>query len=303
MEEPRLAGASIAVIGAGKIGRAILRSAGPCAARAVGTGRRGETLEAVRRLGFEATRSNREAARSADLIVVSVKPANFAEVALEIAGEARGKTVVSIVAGVKLATLRRAFPGAEVYRAMPNINALIGESTTALSPIEPRGPRAGLVEELFRCMGRVYWIPEEWMDPWTALVGSGPAFLAEIIDALVLGAVMTGMPRELAYKALLHAIQATARHLEQRPSHPLELRDEVTTPGGTTIHGLMRLESSGVKAGLMRVIETSTLRGRELGMSIDAAVRSLLDRALREQGEDPSRGAAPTLQGEGRHHE
>jgi len=272
-----LKGLTLAVIGAGRIGQAIIRASRGCVGRIIGTARRSETLKAVEGLGAEATRDNRRAVREADLVVVSVKPHHFADVAREIRGDTDGRVVVSVVAGVKLSTIERALPGSRVYRAMPNINALIARSTTALTPPERRGePDAGLVESLFNCLGSVYWIPEEWMDAWTALVGSGPAFMAEIVDALVLGAVMVGMPRELAYKALLDAVKATAEHLEARSIHPLELRDEVTTPAGTTIYGLIKLESEGVKAGLMKVVEASTRRGRELGALIDAAVRRSL---------------------------
>ncbi|GAB6148751.1 pyrroline-5-carboxylate reductase [Stetteria hydrogenophila] len=272
---------TLAVLGAGRIGQAIIKATRHCVSRVIATGRRRETLEAAGRLGAEATRDNAWAARQADLIVVSVKPYQLPAVALEIRGAVEGKVVASIVAGVKLSTLRQAFPGAEVYRAMPNINALIARSTTALaSEGNGRGPRASMVEALFKCLGSVYWIPEEWMDAWTALVGSGPAFIAEIVDALVLGAVMTGMPRDLAYRALLDALKATAEHLEERPTHPLELRDEVTTPAGTTIYGLAKLEASGVKAGLMSVVEASTRRGAQLGESIDKAVREALEKGL-----------------------
>ncbi len=278
MTSSSLSGVTLAVIGAGRIGQAIIRAAGRCVSRVIATGRRAETLEAARALGAEATRDNAYAARQADLMVVSVKPHHFPVVAPEIRGAVEGKVLVSIVAGVKLSTLRLAFPGAEVYRAMPNINALIARSTTALATENnSKGPRAGLVEGLFKCLGSVYWIPEEWMDAWTALVGSSPAFIAEIVDALVLGAVMVGMPRELAYKALLDALKATAEHLERSPAHPLQLRDEVTTPAGTTIYGLMKLESEGVKAGLMKVIEASTRRGSQLGESIDKMVREALE--------------------------
>jgi pyrroline-5-carboxylate reductase len=274
----RLSETTLAVIGAGKIGQSIIRAARGCVARVIATGRRSETLQAAASLGAEATRDNRAASVEADLIVISVKPHHFADVAREIGDAASGKIVVSVAAGVRLSTIRRALPGAEAYRAMPNINALIARSTTALAlPGEGRPPRAGLVEALFRCLGSVYWIPEEWMDAWTALIGSGPAFLAEIVDALVLGAVSVGMPRELAYKALLDVMEATAAHLRERPTHPLQLRDEVTTPAGTTIQGLMKLESEGVKAGLMKVVEASTRRGRELGTLIDAAVRRSLE--------------------------
>jgi pyrroline-5-carboxylate reductase len=268
---------TLAVVGAGKIGQAIIRASRDCVGRVIGTARRQETLKAVEDLGAEATRDNRGAVRQADLIVISVKPHHFASVAREIGEAAKGKVVVSVVAGVKLSTIERVLPGSEAYRAMPNINALIAKSTTAIAPIERReAPSAKLAEGLLGCLGSVYWIPEEWMDAWTALVGSGPAFMAEIVDALVLGAVMVGMPRELAYKALLDAVKATAEHLERRSVHPLQLRDEVTTPAGTTIHGLIKLESEGVKAGLMKVVEASTRRGRELGALIDTAVRRSL---------------------------
>lgn len=283
MARGSLKDATISVIGAGRIGQAIIRAAGRCVSRVIATGRRQETLEAARALGAEATRDNAYAARQADLIVISVKPHHFPVVAPEIREAVEGRVVVSIVAGVKLSTLRLAFPGAEVYRAMPNINALIARSTTALATENnSRRPNSGLVEDLFKCLGSVYWIPEEWMDAWTALVGSSPAFIAEIVDALVLGAVMVGMPRELAYKALLDALKATAEHLEKSPAHPLQLRDEVTTPAGTTIYGLMKLESEGVKAGLMKVIEASTRRGSQLGESIDRTVRRALEEGSRE---------------------
>jgi len=279
--EARLRRLTLAVLGAGRIGQAIIRASKPCFSRVIGTGRRPETLRAVEGLGAEASRDNRWAAGEADVVVISVKPHHFAEVARAIKGVVEGKIVVSVVAGVRLQTLREALPGAEVYRAMPNINALIARSTTALAPHDARDREdAAVAEALFKCLGSVYWIPEEWMDAWTALIGSSPAFLAEIIDAMVLGAVMTGMPRDLAYKALLEAVKATAEHLEKRPTHPLQLRDEVTTPAGTTIHGLIKLESEGVKAGLMKVIEASTKRGRELAALIDSAVRRSLNRQL-----------------------
>lgn len=270
-----LEGYTVSVLGAGRIGQAILRSLAPCGARLIGTGRRNATLRAIAETGAEPLRDNRLAVERADIIIVSVKPYQFAELASEISGLVGGKTVISVVAGVKLETLKAAFPGARVVRAMPNINALIGKSTTAIAT-DPQGERDGalrLAEKVFSCLGTVYTIPEEWFDTWTALVGSSPAFLAEIIDGLVLGAVMTGMPRELAYKALLDAIKATAEHLQLTPYHPLQLRDEVTTPAGTTIYGLKILESRGVKSGLMEVVETSTERGRILGEMIDHKVR------------------------------
>lgn len=268
---------TLAVIGAGKIGQAIIKATRGCVSRIIGTGRRSETLRAIEGLGAEAMRDNAYAARVSDIVLISVKPYQFVEVAKEIRGSLKDKIVVSVMAGIRLSTLKSALPGADIYRAMPNINALIAKSTTALAPLDAQYNKgARLVEELFKCLGSVYWIPEEWIDVWTALIGSGPAFLAELIDALVLGAVMMGMPRELAYKALLDVLKATAEHLEHRRTHPLELRDEVTTPAGTTIYGLIKLESEGVKAGLMKVIALSTKRGKRLGAIIDSTVRGNL---------------------------
>jgi pyrroline-5-carboxylate reductase len=268
---------SLAIIGAGRIGQAIIRATRSCVSNIIGTGRRDETLKIVSSLGAEATRDNRLAAEKADIIIISVKPYQFADVALDIKDSVNGKTLISVVAGVTLKTLKQVFPQAKVFRAMPNINALIAKSTTAIATTPETSIETKLVvEELFKCLGSVYWIPEEWMDIWTALVGSGPAFLAEIIDALILGAVMAGMPRELAYKTLLDVIKATATHLESTTAHPLQLRDEVTTPAGTTIYGLMMLESQGVKAGLMKVIYESYERGKKLGGDIDREVNRKL---------------------------
>ncbi len=265
---------TIAVIGAGRIGQAILRGLKPCGPKLIGTGRRRETLLAVEEIGAKPLLDNRRAGEEADIIIVSVKPYQFPEIIADLAPTTKGKPLISVVAGVTTRTLMEAFPGAHIMRAMPNINALIGKSTTAITPA-PSTPEETiqLTKKIFECLGTVYSIPEEWIDAWTALIGSSPAFLTEIIDGLTLGAVMTGMPRELAYKALLDAMKATIEHLTLAPIHPLQLRDEVTTPAGTTIHGLRILEARGVKAGLMEVIEKSATRGAELAHQIDENIR------------------------------
>ena len=264
-----------AIIGAGKIGTAIIRSLISCGVtQIVGTGRREETLESIRRLGVEATRDNRWAASWADIIVISVKPYHLPKVAKEILYVVDGKILVSVVAGVRVKTLEKLFPGAIVYRAMPNINAVIGRSTTAVTPLR-EGEHSVIVDLMFRCMGSVYWIPEELFDVWTALIGSGPAFIAEIVDALVLGAVSAGMPRDIAYRAVLDMIASTTRLLEDN-MHPSQLRDLVATPAGTTIRGIKVLEERAVKAALMEVIEKSAERSRELGEEIDRVVLEAL---------------------------
>jgi pyrroline-5-carboxylate reductase len=274
-------GLTVAVIGAGKIGSVIVSSLVGRASRVIATGRRDETLKRASSLGAEATRDNVWAAREADVIILSVKPVNAPEVLRQLSPHVSGKTVISVMAGVKLSTLMSALPGATVFRAMPNMNAYVRGSATAVADWEGYGrDERALVEEILGLLGTVYWVPEEWLDAWTALVGSGPAYLAEIVDGLALGAVSTGLPRSVAYKAILETIKYTAELLlKSLDKHPAALRDEVTTPAGTTIEGLKAMEERGVKAALIAVVEAATRRSRELGERIDESVRRRLNGA------------------------
>ena len=269
-------GRVIAIIGAGRIGSAIISALRECCGgvRIIATGRRDETLERARRLGAEATRSNREAVEAADIVILSVKPHHFPEVVKQCGRDVwRGKVVVSVMAGVKLSTLRTALEGAKVYRAMTNVNVLVRKGSTAVATAEGDPSARGFVEEIFKCMGGVYWVPEELLDAWTSLVGSGPAFIAEIVDALVLGAVAVGMPRDLAYRSILDVLEGTASYLKSVGDHPEKMRDDVITPGGTTIRGLMVMESEGVKAALMKTIEAAYNRSVQIGNEIDSYVK------------------------------
>ncbi len=285
-----LSGLRIAVLGAGKIGSVFIERLSGHVREVLATGRRPETLARAQELGATPLRDNARAASLADVIVISVKPHHLPDVLREIRGHVAGKIVVSIVAGVRRATLQEVLEGATVFRAMPNINARVGGSATAVADSSDYDPASrALVEALFRRLGTVYWVPEEWLDPWTGLVGSGPAYIAEIIDGLVLGAVSMGLPREVVYRAVLDTLKATAELLARSDRHPAVLRDEVTTPAGTTIHGLKKFEEMGVKAALMSVVEAASIRGRELGDAIDAEVRRRLGL---EGGNVNTRGAA-----------
>ncbi|ABL79234.1 pyrroline-5-carboxylate reductase [Thermofilum pendens] len=270
---------SVAILGAGKIGgafvRQILQKTG---IRVYATGRRVETLRGAESLGAVATRDNDEAVRRSELVVIAVKPYHFPQLLSEVKQESwKGKIVVSLMAGVKLATLRAALHGAKVFRAMPNLNAYVGKSSTAVSE-NLYDDASRTVEEFLGLFGQVYWVPEEYLDVWTGLAGSGPAFIAEVLDALAMGAVAAGMPRELSYKAVLDVLEGTAILLKNGfYQHPAMLRDDVTTPAGTTIRGLMVLESGGVKATLMKVIEAAARRSREIGNEIDSRIREKIN--------------------------
>lgn len=267
----------IAVIGSGKIGSAIIKSIRQKykEINLIATRRNEESIKSLRDLGVEVTKDNNYAVSKSDLIILSVKPHHFPTVLKQVDKSLwKNKIVVSIMAGVKLSTLSSLIKEAEVYRAMPNINAIVSKSSTAFA--ENNGQHKELVEEVFKTLGNVYWLPEEYLDIWTALVGSGPAFLSEIIDALILGAVACGMPREIAYGAILDVLEGTAEMLRSTSNHPIVLRDQVTTPAGTTIRGLMVLEAKGVKSALIETIEAAYKRAVEIGNEIDKNIRNLM---------------------------
>lgn len=258
----------IAIIGAGKIGFTILSALKKMPnIELIATGRSSSTLEKIKSIGVEATTDNDYAVSSSDYIILSVKPQHFPSV-LKSVKSWEGKKVISVMAGISISTLSSFLKGSKVYRAMPNINAMVGKSTTALAE-----ERDETVEKIFLQIGKVYWVPEELMDVWTALIGSGPAFMAEIIDALSLGAVECVMPRELSYNAILDMIEGTVELL-RKCRHPALLRDQVTTPAGTTIRGLMTMESEGIKSALIKTVEAAYKRSVEIGEQIDRKLRT-----------------------------
>ena len=217
--------------------------------RVLATRRRCGLLGELERLGFEALCSNREAAERADLVVIAVKPWVVGEVASEIAGVVRGKPVASIAAGVGLPRLREMLPGAEVYRAMPNLGALVGLSATALAG---DGEHRGLVEEFFRCSGEVFWVDESLFPAWTGLAGSAPGILAVLADAYLEACIAAGLPRDTCRALAALVLEATGRLLREK--HPAVLRDEVATPGGTTIEGVRVLEARGGRTALIEAL-------------------------------------------------
>lgn len=269
--EGRLA---VAVLGAGKIGTILAEAFVGRGWTVLATGRSEETLERARRAGAIPTRDNREACRRADAVVLAVKPRQLPELVEEIGSEVAGKTVVSVVAGVSTAALEGLLRGAGVVRAMPSISALARASLTALSAGRSAcGRDREVAEELFRSVGEVVWVSEEHMDAITALLGSGPAFVAEVADALTLGAVAAGVPRDLAYRAVLKLLEGTAETLRRTGWHPAQLRDAVVTPAGTTAEGLRAMEGLGVRAAIIEAILRAAARSAELGREAS----SLLD--------------------------
>ncbi len=262
---------TVAVIGAGVIGSIIIRALAQAKPgwTVIGTGRSEATLRKVAELGGRPVRDNRSAAAEAELIILAIKPTHLRQVASELADLVRGKVVTSVVAAAPLSWLSGSLPGSRVVRAMMNIAADVGKSFTVLSALPSLDEEArALVEDAFSTLGHVEWVEEPYMNALTALSGSAPAFLAEIIDALALGGMAAGLPRDLAYRATLHAMMGTASLLLERGWSPHQVRDLVITPAGTTIRGVMVLQGNGLKKTIMEAVLEAARRADEVQVEL-----------------------------------
>lgn len=266
---------TLAVLGAGNIGRALLggllRGGGVPAERLRATRRNPFALDEVReRLpGVLVTVDNAEAVRGATVVVVSVKPQNAAELFADVAPHlAPGTLVLSTLAGVTTARIGEALgQGLPVVRAMPNTPALVDEAATAIAPgAHATEGHLALARAVFEAVGHVELVPESLMDAVTGLSGSGPAYVFMLIEALTDAGVKQGLPRAVALKLSAQTVLGSARLVLETGRHPAILRDEVTTPGGTTIAAVAELERHGLRTMLIDAVAMATTRSRELGM-------------------------------------
>jgi pyrroline-5-carboxylate reductase len=212
------------------------------------------------------TSSNREAIRGQEVIVLAVKPQTMAGVLAEIGGDV---TADQLVIWIPLATLTNALgEQTRLVRVMPNTPCLVGEGASAFS----RGGTATeedarLVESLLSTVGLAIEVPESQLDAVTGLSGSGPAYCFQIIEALSDGGVRQGLSREVATRLAAQTLLGAGRMVLETGRHPGELKDAVTSPGGTTVYGLHALERGGLRGALMDAVEAATLRSQELGRS------------------------------------
>jgi pyrroline-5-carboxylate reductase len=263
----------VGILGTGNMGYAILR--GLLAAKKLEIERiRISDVNAKRlselqaELGVTALSDNRKLVESSNVVVLAVKPQTLASVVDEIGHAWQSDTLLlSLLAGVSTAALEARLPsGVRVVRAMPNTAALVLQSATAVcagSRVQPGD--LGLARELFDCVGRTVQVPETLMDAVTGLSGSGPAFVLLALEAMADGAVRSGMPRPLALELAAQTMAGTAQMLLQTGEHPAVLKDRVTSPAGTTIAGLMELESAGTRHAFARAVVRATERAAELG--------------------------------------
>jgi len=251
----------VAVLGVGKIGeaaaRAIARSNG--VAHVIATKRNTSSIRKPLPSKIQLSTDNREAARKADVIVIAVKARDARELLENISKFTDGKLVVSLMAAISIAKLERYLPKAKVVRAMTNMAVVVREAITAYSP----GRRVSQsdkeeVRRLLGNFGEVVELPESQLDAVTALSGSGPAYIAILIDALVLAGLKVGLPRETAFKLATQTIVGTAKLLQETDMEISELRDAVTTPAGTTIAAIYQLEKGSFRTSVIDAVEAAT---------------------------------------------
>jgi pyrroline-5-carboxylate reductase len=264
---------TLTVLGCGTMGeaivRGILRSGRVKPAQIFATDRRAEVVAALReRHGIRTTSNNLEACRAADAVVVCVKPHEVATVLNtdDMRAVLAKKLVISIAAGVRLEQLGGWLPASHVIRAMPNTPCLIGEGMTVLA----RGPgvndgQVKLATEIFSAVGRCVEAEDKLMDAVTSLNGSGPAFAYMILEALTDGGVRMGLRRDTAMEIAAQMFQGAARMVLQTGLHPAALKDQVTTPAGCTIAGLLTMEDGRIRSVLARAVEEAAHVAGKLG--------------------------------------
>jgi pyrroline-5-carboxylate reductase len=262
----------IAVLGAGRIGEALIsgllssgwRSADDITAS---TRRPERVVELSERYGIEVTDSNVEAAAGAALVVVAVKPQDI-DVLLGEIGPAitPEQTVLSVAAATPTATIERHLAaGVPVVRAMPNTPSTVHEGVAGLCAGAHAAERhVTLAEEALTHLGAVVRVSERHMDAVTAVSGSGPAYFALLAEAMIEAGLLLGISREISTQLVIQTMLGTAKQLRDEGLHPVELREMVTSPGGTTIAAIRELESAGVRAAFLNAIQAAMTRAREL---------------------------------------
>ncbi len=267
--------ATVAVLGAGKIGYAVAQSIAKSemVSRVYMTRRASSTTHHQQhaRDKLELSSDNSKAAEKADIVLIAVKAGDAKHVLSEISKQCTGKIVISLMAAISVRRLEAALPGSKIVRAMPNIAATIGEAITAYTPGSNLTKKdIDQVRFILGCFGDYIEVPESLMDAVTALSGSGPAYIAMLIEAMVSAGLKVGIPRDIAFKLATKTLTGTADLLSQNKMHPAELRDTVTTPAGTTIAGIYELEKGSLRTSIMNAVEAATFAAEKVAKKFES---------------------------------
>jgi pyrroline-5-carboxylate reductase len=261
----------IAILGAGKMGEALvsgLLRAGRSPSDVVVVVRRSARADQLRETYGVLALSAAEAAKNADTLVIAVKPQDMGVLLDEIAPHVPAdRLVISVAAGIPTSRIeRRLDADVPVVRVMSNTPVHVDEAMSVISAGRYAGEEhLRRAEELLRPVGKVLRIPESQQDAATALSGSGPAYVYFLVEAMVDAGILLGIPRSTALEMVKQAVYGAARMLVDKGEHPVILREDVTSPGGTTISAIRELERHGVRAAFLAAIEAARDRGAELG--------------------------------------
>lgn len=265
------AGARIAFVGAGFMGEALLRGilrAGLYAPAAVAASDvNAARLQALAaELGIQAAADNPAAVAGAETVLLAVKPQILPAVLDDLGKHvSAGQLVISIAAGVSLATLQGKLAGVPLVRAMPNLLASVGAAATALAAgahaTEEHLQRA---EAIFGAVGSSVRVEEKLLNAVTGLSGSGPAYICLVIEALADAGVQAGLTRDVAQQLAAQTVLGTGRLILESGKHPAQVKDQVSSPAGTTIAGVRALERAGLRAALMEAVDAAVSRAGEL---------------------------------------
>jgi pyrroline-5-carboxylate reductase len=217
--------------------------------------------------GVKATADNGEAVKGAEVVVLAVKPQELSKVLGGLKGLLSQQLVLSIAAGATLESIGQGLDHSCLVRAMPNMPAQIGEGITVwTATAEVNQKQKDMAQSVLAALGKeIYVSGEKYIDMATALSGSGPAYVFLIIEALVDAGVHIGLPRDMAEKLVVQTVLGSARAVEAMGKHPAELRNMVTSPGGTTTEGLLQLETGGLRSLLLQTVIAAYNKAKALG--------------------------------------
>jgi pyrroline-5-carboxylate reductase len=263
---------TLALLGTGRLGEALLngllRSGWARADQVRCTVRREERAQELAvRYGVTATTDSPGAVAEADVVVLAVKPQSIRALLTDIAPKVReGQTVISLAAGVTTSVIESLLPDqVPVVRVMSNVPVQVDEAMSAIAP--GRWAAAAHLEaahDILGHVGKVVRLAEEHLDAVTALSGSGPAYFFLLAEAMIDAGILLGLSRDVATELIIQTMVGSAKMLRDTGRHPVELRESVTSPGGTTIAAIRVLEEQRVRAAFLNAIEAAALRSAAL---------------------------------------
>jgi pyrroline-5-carboxylate reductase len=275
-EEQTMTGRKVAFLGGGKMGEALIsgliRSGGRSADEIMVTCRREERAqELAGKYGVSAVLNNGDAVSWAETLVLMVKPQDMERLLGQIGHVRIDQLVVSFAAGVRCSFVEKHLPdGVPVVRVMSNVPVMVDEAMSVVSAgTHADDKHMAVAEELLSYVGKVLRLPESQLDAVTATSGSGPAYFFLLAEAMIEACILLGLSRDVATDLIIQTMLGSAKMLRDTGKHPVELREMVTSPGGTTIAAIRHLEEAGVRAAFLNAIDAARHRSAELAQGGD----------------------------------